>query len=505
MELRPHQHKALAMTRESIKNGFNRPIIAAPTAFGKTVLAAQMLKNCQDRGKKGWFFCDRIKLVGQTIDKFKQFGIDFGVRQADHPLSNREAPIQIVSIQTISAMIKSHNGKLPEFDMAIVDECHISYEIIQQIAERYNNIPMIGLSATPYAKGLGKIYNNLLVPITPRELLADGYLTPIRYYAGAHVDIKLVKSANANQFSQKSLDAATDGDKDRLTGDIIKNWMKWGENSQTIAFSPTQETSKYLVHRFQEAGITAEHIDCYTKEDEREDLYEAHKNGEFKILSCSRLLNAGYDDPTVKCLIDCFPTKSVTTYAQRAGRITRQHDSKDYSIYLDHAGNFERFGYAEDIVPESLHDGEKTHKESDLTQSKDKKEAKTRECLQCHQQMQGIKCQACGYEVSKMQQMEDDGSMLVEITEGTAANRKDTAEYKVMFLSELIAYGAEKNYKQGWAAMQYKDKYGIWPNDIKPIATKETKLAKKWQQYKNIRTARSKREINNIDTVMAGE
>ena len=59
------------------------------------------------------------------------------------------------------------------------------------------------------------------------------------------------------------LERATDGDSDRLTGCIIRNWMAHGENSQTVAFSPTQNLSKKLVEKFNANGISAEHIDCY--------------------------------------------------------------------------------------------------------------------------------------------------------------------------------------------------------------------------------------------------
>ena len=475
MELRPHQVKALNQARQSIRKGNKRPIIAAPTSFGKTVLAAQMMKNCQDAGKRGWFFCDRINLIDQTIDKFRSMGINFGVRQADHELRNPNALIQIASIQTVSAMVKNRNGRLPEFDLALIDECHTQHQIIKDIIERYNNIPIVGLTATPYSKGLGKLYNDLLVPITPRELLDQGYLCPVHYYGGEHVDLNNIRSVNPNTFNPKDLERETNENKEALTGCIIKNWLEWGERSQTIAFSPTQAHSKYLVAKFNDNGISAEHIDCHTPDDERRAMFEAHNKGEFKILSCSRLLNTGYDAPSVRCIIDCFPTKSVTVYTQRLGRVMRIADGKTHAIYLDHAGNFEKFGYAEDIVPTELHDGEKPHNESDLISKKEKKDAKVKECPTCHQQMQGVKCMACGYAVPITEQLEDDGSMLVELTEGKAANKKTSMEDKARFYSDLIYFGRKKKMKDpgGWSRHRYRQKFGVWPNKIKPYQVSE--------------------------------
>ena len=105
-----------------------------------------------------------------------------------------------------------------------------------------------------------------------------------------------------------------------------------------MAFSPSIKHSKYLVEQFQQAGISAEHIDGYMDVEEREDVLKAHDRGEFLILSCSRLLNTGWDSPSTSCLIDCFPTKSYITYVQRIGRVMRTADGKE-NAKNNHAGN----------------------------------------------------------------------------------------------------------------------------------------------------------------------
>jgi len=474
MELRKHQKLAMQMARESIMAGKKRPIVAAPTSFGKTVLAAAMLKSCQDKGKKGWFICDRIQLVKQTIDKFREFGIEFGVRQADHELSDSRKPIQIASIQTLAAMVKSRGGQLPDMDFVIVDECDVDYAFMDVIRKQFDNIPIIGLTATPYSKGLGLKYNNLLVPVTQRELLDLGLLCPVKYYGGAHIDVSKVKSLNPNTFDAKSLEEETDKDSERLVGGIIENWLKWGENAQTIAFSPSKKHSRWLVSEFNRLGVSAEHIDCDFKEEERQELFAAHDRGEFKILSCSKLLGVGYDAPKVKVVIDAYSTKSVKVWVQRVGRLMRLDDDKEYAIYLDHASNFERFGFAEDIVPESLHCDEKVHNESSLT--REKKEPKVKECPDCYQQFVGIKCEACGYTIPMHEQLEQTAEDLVELQKADKkaldkANKTVSKEDKAEFLGGLQCYGENKGYKKGWAANKYKEKFGVYPNAITPIWT----------------------------------
>ena len=463
MNLRPHQEKAIEMLRASLRKGNKRPILAAPCSFGKTITAAALLKSAVLRGKKGIFICDRIKLVQQSLEAFSHHGLEFGVIQGNHELTNRNAPIQIASIQTLA-----RRPKLPEFDLAIVDECQTHYASLTKIMDTYNNVPFIGLSATPYSKGLGKYYDDLIVPITPRELLDQGYLCPVDYYGGRNVNLKGVKTkalgTGGSDYDPSSLAAATEDDKG-LVGDIVKNWLEHGENGQTIAFAPSIKHSKHLVDTFNGAGISAEHIDGYMDDEERQMIYDAHDRGEFKILSCSRLLNTGYDAPKVSCLIDCFPTKSLITFVQRAGRVMRTSEGKAKAVYLDHAGNVARHGFAEDIVPDVLDDGTQRFDEKKLV--KKKKESKVKDCPQCTQQMVGLRCK-CGYEVPIREQLESTSEILTKLTP-EQRNKTATKEDKSVFYSELLLYSRGKGYKDGgWASHKYRERYGVWPNAIKP-------------------------------------
>jgi DNA repair protein RadD len=236
----------------------------------------------------------------------------------------------------------------------------------------------------------------------------------------------------------------------KLVGDIIQNWITHGENSQTIAFSPSINHSKTMVKMFNEAGISAEHIDGYMDDAERQILYREHDEGKFKILSCSRLLNTGYDAPSVRCLIDAFPTKSLSSYVQRVGRVLRLHKDKPHAIILDHAGNVAKHGFAEDVVPDTLHAGEKEYSERE--QTKEKKEPKTMDCPECFQTMIMPRC-ACGYEVPRSKMLESDKQILTEI------KRED----KGRWLYEFQYYAAQKKYKPGWASWAYKSKFGVFP------------------------------------------
>lgn len=477
------------MLRDSLRKGNKRIMLAAPCSFGKTRVAAYMLAEAAKRGKRGVFICDRIKLVQQALDDFDSHGLAAGVIQGDHWRWNPKAMIQIASIQTLAR--RKH--KL-EFDFAVIDEAHVLYESQIEYFQSYNAVPFIGLSATPFSKGLGKHFQDLVVPSTTMELLDEGYLTPVKYYGGKHVDLKGLKrrslSTGGSDYDPNDLGKRIEGDV-HVRGDVIKNWQKHGENRQTIMFCPTIELSKSMVEQFNAAGIAAEHIDGYMPDEERQWLYEAHDAGEFKILSCSRLLNTGYDAPKVGCLIDLFKTSSLIQHIQRAGRIMRLSEGKDYAIYLDHAGNITdpKLGMPEYIVPESLDDGEKSFSESN--QVKEKKESKAKTCPSCYQLFSGFRC-ACGYEIPPEKRVVGSGEILEEIKEKKKANREVSKQEKEQFLGELLFYARKRGFKMGWAQHQYRARFGVWGSKINPVeANSVSQDTKNWITHQNIKRARS--------------
>jgi superfamily II DNA or RNA helicase len=478
--LRDHQNEAIAQLRSSICGGKLRPLLAAPCSMGKTMIAASIMISAAEKGKRSVFFCDRIKLVQQTVETFERLGADFSVLQGDDPRYDPRKLIQIASVQT------AVRRKSLVFDLAIVDECHTMYKSLVDVLTRLNNIPIIGLSATPYSKGLGKVWDDLIVTIGPRELIEKRYLCPTDYYVGKTIDLKGVKtkalSTGGSDYDPEALGVAMMDDK--FNGDIVENYRTHSKDltRRAIAFSPSVAHSKLLVQKFIAAGIPALHIDGYMPDEERKYIYSDHRSGKAKVLSCSRLLGVGYDDPSVEILIDAYPTKSTIGFVQRAGRIWRTAEGKTVATYLDHAGNLLKHGFPEDIQPESLDDGEKKFKEKDQLK-KDEKEKLTRECPVCSAAFQGRSC-ACGYQIkSDEPEFKDDGSML---SKATVAH---TMQEKSRWMGELLSYSKSKGYSDGYAAHKYKAKFGVWPQGVDRTPRPISKEVKNFITHINIRNS----------------
>jgi DNA repair protein RadD len=251
----------LALLRESLLAGLSRPMLASPTGSGKTGLAAMIVHGALRKGKRVLFVVPTIDLVDQTIEKFEESGIaasDIGAIQADHPRTDWSRPVQVASAQTLQ-----NRPNKPPADVVLIDEAHRWFRFFGKWMAHpdWLKVPFIGLSATPWAKGLGKHYNNLLIVTTTAELIEKKLLSPFRVFAPSHPDLSGVKTV-AGDYREDQLGEAMD--KPTLIADVVENWLQHGENRPTLCFAVNRAHAKSLQLKFEEAGVRAGYVDGNT-------------------------------------------------------------------------------------------------------------------------------------------------------------------------------------------------------------------------------------------------
>ena len=500
MQLRIHQVKAVDAMRDSFRRGNKRIVLSAPPSMGKTLIACHAMMEAVQKNPslQVVFFVDRLKLLSQTTATLEKLGCyDYSVLQGDDPRYNPEAKITVASLQT------ALSRKNLMFHLAFVDECHTLYKGLtgpNGLMRRLSAIHWVGLTATPFAKGMAAdgLYEDLIVTTTPRQLMADGWLSPTDYYIGKTADFTGVAtkrlSTGGTDYDPEELGKRMMAD-ESLAGDIVKNYIKHsdGLRKRAVCFAPSIAYSKSLVERFnKEIGYEiAVHIDGYMDaERERKLIYQDFEDGHYKIICNSRILNTGWDDPSCEIAIDCFKTKSETVWCQRIGRIWRIAPGKDRAIVLDHAGNLDHFGcFPEDIVPVELDDGDRKFSEKKQIK-KEEKELAIHECDQCGGAFTGLRCK-CGFELPLgTKVLRDDGSSLVKVTKlsGSAKRRKDlTKEQKQQWYSSLLWYGREHNYKSGWAYHKYKEAMSCFPNGLAQKCKEPSAEVLSWIKSRQIR------------------
>ena len=309
----PHQDRAIERTRQSLRAGKKRPLIQAPTGFGKTLMAAHLIKGALDKGNNVIFTVPALSLIEQTVDAFRKEGIySVGVIQGDHILTDPTQPVQVCSIQTLARRQK------PEAALVIIDEAHRMFESVNEwMADpAWAEVPFIGLSATPWSRGLGQYYDDLVVAARTGDLINDGYLSPFVVYAPSEPDLSDVHTV-AGEYHQGELADACNTS--TLVGDVIETWIKRGEDRPTLCYGVNRAHAEHLQQRFREAGVAAEYIDCFTDNAERDRIFRRFDAGTTRIICNVGTLTTGFDRD-VRCIIDAKPTKSEILFVQTIGR-----------------------------------------------------------------------------------------------------------------------------------------------------------------------------------------
>ena len=447
-------------------------ILSLPTGAGKTRVATAIVQRAVEKQNRVLFIVDREELVEQTCRAFDAAEVDYGCMHSTNTWG-LDAQVIVATAQTLA------RRGWPFTELVIVDECHTMYTDTLAKLSTSENQHFIGLTATPFSKGLGKFWKGLVVGTTTKELIDKGYLCEYEVYGPPPADLSQVKTV-AGDYHQGQLAEAVN--RKQIIGDVIKTWLSLGENRQTICFAVDVAHSKRIVEEFNAYGVPAAHIDAWSDSDERREALSKFRSGEVKVVSSVDILTKGFDHPEASCLIMARPTKSLTVYIQQAGRVLRTAEGKDKAIILDHGGNTEYHGFPCDPLPNFLCDG--TRKKSE---SKAKELPKPKSCKKCHYvKPAGVhQCPECGFAPERQTEVEGTDDHLVK-------REKVTAD-KAKWYGMLLWYARDKGYKDGWAAHKFKEKFGAWPHGTAlPIEPDDE--VRGYIKHLQIRQAKSKRK-----------
>jgi superfamily II DNA or RNA helicase len=468
-ELRDDQTLALDTLRDAVVMKKRRIMMQCPTGWGKTVLASTLVESAHNRGKKVLFTVPMISLVDQTVDMFYSQGIyDVGVIQASHHMTDWSKPIQIASIQTL--MKKS---KLPQADVVLIDEAHKWFTFYERWLSKdkmpeWGNIPFIGLSATPWTKGLGSWYDHFYKASTIQQMIDAKNLSPFTVYAPSHPDLSGIKTVagdyHEGQLSEKMQEGA-------LVADAVDTWLKlWGKD-KTLCYAVDRAHAKALQLKFQSAGVPCGYQDAFTKDQDRRQIKADFHAGLIKVVCNVGTLTTGVDWD-VRCISMCRPTKSDMLFVQIVGRGLRVAEGKDQCVILDHSDNHMRLGFVTDIDESyiGLHDGKAPQHENRIEGIRLPKE-----CPHCHylKPPRMAKCPACGFVATVVSNIKPEAGELRELKPQPKEKREKhtptTREEKLAFYAELVGYGERHGYKPGWASNKYRERTGVWPHDMKHV------------------------------------
>lgn len=415
--LRDYQEKVIDDLRQGLIQGHLRQILASSTGSGKTVMIANVIHRASQKGNKTLFIVDRIELIEQAVQHLREMNLNVGVLQAENTNYSSECDVIVASIQSI------RSRRAPPSGFIVIDECHILHKAHIELMQSWDNVPVIGLSATPLRKDLGQYFTRLVRGPSIQELTEQGFLVPARAYCPSaqqmHEALKEVATRRGD-YAEKELAAVMNSK--NIIGDVISHWQEKAHDRPTLVFAVNIAHSKQIVHDFTTAGIRAEHLDYKTDKEQRKEIIHNFRNGKIQILSSVQVLGVGFDVPVASCAILARPTLSEALHIQQVGRVLRPDNDKHDALILDHSGNCLRFGLPVDFIVPEL--SELEHKATTKEKRNKKKAALCQNCeavLPAYTQT----CPECGTDIpSRTNDVQQTDGRLIEYgsdDDGTAS------------------------------------------------------------------------------------
>jgi len=357
IELRDYQSEALSKWSQNEYRG----VVVLPTGAGKTFIAVKAIEALQ---APTLITVPTIVLVEQWREVLEQsLGVNVGA------LGGGERDIQPVTVSTYDSA-SLHAGRLGNrFRLLVFDEVHhLAAPTYRKIATQYLAPYRLGLTATlqsdeatkelymelvgptVYRLGVDSLAGSHLsdytvktvkLPLTPEERaeydrqydIYRGFLRRrnIRI-RGARDYLRLVRRSGRDPEARKAVQARGRAMDVALNGGnkvaYLKSLLKANPGEKTLIFTKHNK----LVYRLsRELLIPA--ITHQTPQAEREDILGGFRDGTYRRIATSRVLDEGVDVPDASMAVIISGSGSNRQFIQRLGRILRKTPGKEAVLH----------------------------------------------------------------------------------------------------------------------------------------------------------------------------
>lgn len=352
LSLRKYQADAVETFFAEEALGTKRMLAVMATGLGKTATATTFASEWMGRhlndydGRVIWL-THRNELVDQTVRAIETWcGADVKIGVVKAERDEVDAHFVVASVQTLA--VERRMERLLEskgsFGLVISDEHHLSPAptwagVLRKLGCGTPDGPlMLGLTATPdRADGVGlKVTTDKIV--VDKDIvwaIANGYLVPPKGMT-VNVDLSNVK-IDGGDYQAQSLSDVLELDGAHIA--IARLIHEHAADRKTITFTPTVRFAELVRDECLKLGMPAEMVSGNTPLDERRGMYGRLRSSETRIITNCNVLQEGFDEPSVDCIVNARPTRSRSTFTQRVGRGLRLYPGKDDCLVIALAGS----------------------------------------------------------------------------------------------------------------------------------------------------------------------
>jgi superfamily II DNA or RNA helicase len=316
-------------------------VLAAGTAFGKTVVAAAAIAR---RGRSTLVLVHRKELLVQWIDRLKAF-LSIEPAKIGTIGGGRRVPTRQIDVALLQSLVRKGvvSDEINGYGHLIIDECHhISASSFELVARRSKARYVLGLSATVTRKdGHHPIVFMQCGPVRYRaqahaQALQRGFEHRVIERHTAFVlpeDLQAPKTSISAIFATQARDEA----RNTLIIDDVLAALEAGRNP--LLLTERRDHLDLLAASFSGAARNITVLrGGMSARDRRaaEASLRAPEDEERLILATGKYLGEGFDDSRLDTLFIAMPFSWKGTLAQYVGRLHRSHAGKRDVIVYDY-------------------------------------------------------------------------------------------------------------------------------------------------------------------------
>lgn len=317
-------------------------VLAATTAFGKTVIAAKLIAL---RGCNTLVLVHRSQLAAQWRERLKTF-LSIGENDIGIIGGGRRKPTGRIDVALIQSLVRKGevSDLVADYGHLIVDECHhLSAVSFEMVARRAKARFVLGLSATIARKdGHHPIIFMQCGPVRHKvnakaqaatrafehkvRLRQTGFMTPVDLDTTQVMQIPALYAALAKDEKRNAL----------IFDDVLKS-LEAGR--RPVVLTERRDHLELLRNRFQKfaKNLVVMHGGMSVAERrDAEDRLKVTDSEERLLLATGRYLGEGFDDASLDTLFLTMPISWRGTLAQYVGRLHREHHAKREVIVFDY-------------------------------------------------------------------------------------------------------------------------------------------------------------------------